>query len=253
MSAKLPLYEHILHFFMPTRCLSCDGYFTYATHEALCACCATRLYPIEGKRCELCGHPIDSLIKLEPDHPYGRCTSCERQPPHYTQAHALWRYEGAITEILPSIKYGKDDAKAHQLARYAAPALKAQLEDWRQRYGAITLIPMPMTRWALAKRGFNLPTRLAQQLQGPDSPMSIGQLTRRRQRRPQASLALDQRWQNVADAFVWADRAQPPAPSVCLVDDVMTTGATAQAAAQVLSAAGARHVLVLALARATEI
>lgn len=254
MTTRLPWYEPLLHFFMPNRCMCCDRYFDQATAQALCARCAPSLYPILGAVCECCGHPIESLRRLEPDWPAGRCASCERASPAYLQAASLWRYDGAISQILPAIKYGKDYSRAVQLARYAAPALADQLDLWAAQYGAIALIPMPMTTKALMSRGFNVPTILCQQLQRqrPTLPLLMSTLKRRHQRRAQASLALGERASNVEGAFMWRQGA-PGAPTLCLVDDVLTTGATANEAAKTITQATRSRVLVLTLARATEL
>lgn len=254
MTTRLPWYEPLLHFFMPNRCMCCDRYFDHATAQALCARCAPSLYPITGVVCECCGHPMESLRRLEPDWPTGRCTSCERARPAYLQATSLWRYDGIISQVLPAIKYGKDYSRAVQLAKYAAPALAEQLDLWRAQYGAIALVPMPMTPKALMARGFNVPTILCQQLQRqrPALKLLMTTLRRRHQRRAQASLALSERASNVQGAFALR-RDAPTAPTLCLIDDVLTTGATAHEAAKTLTAATQSRVLVLTLARATEI
>ena len=109
MTTRLPWYEPLLHFFMPNRCMCCDRYFDQATTQALCARCAPSLYPILGAVCECCGHPIESLRRLEPDWPTGRCAACERASPAYLQAASLWRYDGVISQV-GKPAFGRHDA-----------------------------------------------------------------------------------------------------------------------------------------------
>ena len=286
------------HVWSPTRCMACDDYFDDPTPAALCARCAPRLYPLSGKLCERCGHPMQAQRREGLERHPGRCQACELREPVFDEAASLWRYDGVISQVLPRVKYSKDEALMAQLARYAAPALVEQLARWRGQIGQdeLPLVPMPMTRWRLAWRGFNTPTLMGQAIQrqlalpattreagaydahAHDAhthdahthdahthdahmhdaheaarayPLLIGALRRRRHWRRQARLSLAQRRANVQDALVW--RWPEAAPlSVCLLDDVLTTGASAEEAARALKEAGAARVFVLTLARATQ-
>lgn len=103
---------------------------------------------------------------------------------------------------------------------------------------AAVLVPVPLDTFRLRSRGFNQAALLAAELSRATGLPWMEALGRRSASRRQAESGRAQRFENVKDAFVWRSERRLPAPCVILVDDVLTTGATATACATVICDAG---------------
>ena len=162
-------------------------------------------------------------------------------------------YEGRLRDIIHAFKYDQRRSLARPLAALMREAGRGVLE------GADVVVPVPLHWWRRRRRGFNQAALLAEHLGLPVRHA----LRRGRWTSPQAGLHAAERRTNVAGAFglAWRDRwprvraaaGLVPRPLagliVVLIDDVTTTGATGEACARVLRAAGAREVRVLTAAR----
>jgi ComF family protein len=148
-------------------------------------------------------------------------------------------YEGSLRSILQAFKYDGRRSLAAPLGRLM------QLRGADVLADADCVVPVPLhwrRRW---RRGFNQALDLARHL---DAPIQYP-LVRRRDTRTQTDLPAAERLRNVRDAFVVSRRATISGLRVVLVDDVSTTGATLEACARVLVAAGAAEVRTLTAAR----
>jgi ComF family protein len=157
------------------------------------------------------------------------------------------RYEGALRDVIHALKYEGRRSLARPLADLLRQRHHETLAD------AHCVVPVPLFAWRRLHRGFNQAAELAAHLHRP----VVHALWRVRPTASQTGLAALERRRNVHGAF----RLSPFLSSekrarfitdavVVLVDDVMTTGATSQACAEVLRQAGARDVQVITLARA---
>jgi ComF family protein len=186
--------------------------------------------------CACCGHRLESPL----DGPV--CVRCWRD------AYAAdGRYQGALRDIIHALKYEGRRSLARPLGALLKERNTASLE------GAHCVVPVPLFPWRRLRRGFNQAADLAQQL---DRPV-VHALWRIRPTSSQTGLTAAERHRNVRGAFRMSGflsrrrRTQFVADRVIvLVDDVMTTGATSNACAEVLMDAGAREVRVVTLARA---
>jgi ComF family protein len=157
-----------------------------------------------------------------------------------SDARAVGLHEGPLRDIIHAFKYRGQPSLASPLAALMRDAAGSWLED-------VVVVPVPLHPWRSWRRGFNQADLLACAL-GPPVWRS---LRRRRLGRPQAGLHADERRANVSGVYVMRRWHTRPVPDrVVLVDDVMTTGATAEACARVLKQAGVRQVLVLTASRA---
>ncbi len=145
-------------------------------------------------------------------------------------------------------KYG---GRPH-LARMMGRHIRLAAPDWLEDEKAV-LVPVPLARWRLWWRGYNQAGLIAKAL-ARISPahVMLGALVRRRETSSSGKLSRSQRFAKVRSVFQVAEKAQPQIAGrpVILVDDVMTTGATAEACAIALLRGGAASVRVLTWARA---
>jgi ComF family protein len=152
-------------------------------------------------------------------------------------------YQSPLEPAISRFKFGGHSELARDLGRLLAARI-APLS-----LGAVDFVPVPLHRARLVERGYNqsalLSTWLARTLGGRSRPRTLERLRTTDQ---QARLGRAARMANVEGAF-YADPARVP-PRVVLVDDVVTTGATARACLKALSKAGSEVILVAALARA---
>jgi ComF family protein len=176
-------------------------------------------------------------------------------PPQFVRAVSYGVYQGRMREAIHALKYDRLHPASTGLGRMLAAAI-AQLAG--EAPAEMLVIPVPLHPSKYAQRGFNQSRSLAVAALGflrkshPQWHLTLASSTLLRQRATdsQAGLTPRQRRQNVRGAFLVSDPARVTAQHVLIVDDILTTGATARAAARALVAAGAASVWVATLARA---
>lgn len=227
---------------MPPLCLSCHKPLT--AHDALCPLCWAQIDFISAPVCERLGMPM-------PFDTGGTVVSAAAlaDPPEYDRARAVARFDGVMRALVHDLKFRDRHDARHLFGRWLAQAGAELLAD------ADLIVPVPLTRWRLFRRRFNQAAILAQEvsrLTGIAVEPSV--LLRTRRTLPQVGLTRAQRGKNVAGAFAVAAgrKAKIVGARVVLVDDVITTGATARACARALRRAGATRIDVLALAMVTD-
>jgi ComF family protein len=209
-------------------------------HDALCPACWRQIDFIRPPLCDRLGLPMpfDTGAPM-------LSAAAIANPPDYDRARAAARFSGLMRELVLAFKF-PDTHNARQLfGRWLAEAGHEILSD------ADLLVPVPLARWRLISRRFNqaqiLAAETGKQTQKPVNPSA---LVRSRSTKHQVGLTRLQRSRNVAGAFRVppGELAAVSGKAIVLIDDVITTGATASAAAKALKRAGARRVDVLALA-----
>ncbi len=183
------------------------------------------------------------------------CRACRLAPPPFVRAVSYGVYQGRMREAIHALKYDHLHPAAEGLGGMLANAI-AQLAG--EAPAEMLVIPVPLHRSKFAQRGFNQSRSLAvQALQflrrsHPQWRLALAPSTLMRLRATdtQAGLTPRQRRLNVRGAFSVSDPSLVTAKHILLIDDILTTGATARAAAQTLLKAGADSVWVATLARA---
>lgn len=203
----------------------------------MCGSCIAR-FAQAVPRCPGCALPGDADR---------RCGACLREPPQFDAAWAAADYGFPWDGLITRFKFRQHAELAMALAGLLADSVPARLASDAQ-----LLIPMPLSGARLRERGYNqaweLARRLGRQL---DIEAQPDLLQRWRDTPHQVGLSRQQRETNLRDAL-WVDPAQAPrihGRQVVLIDDVMTTGASAKAAAHALRQAGATQVQVWVVAR----
>ena len=219
----------LLDFALPPRCPGC-GEITPAV-DLFCTDCWSSLQFLSAG-CARCGLPLAPGEE-------GNCLACEQSPSPLDRVRAAVAYGDVPRTIATRLKYARKIA----LARTMAGMMKRALSDLD---AAAVLVPVPLHRWRLWGRGFNQSVLIARALGRPLDP----DLLRRTHATPRLKgLNPSQRRRTVGNAFAVRSGAAVDGRDFILVDDVMTTGATADACARVLRRGGARSVELLAFAR----
>ena len=221
----------------PGHCLVCRSPAAVAGID-LCAACRRSL-PWQRTACPSCALPLGV--------PAAACGHCQRRPPPVAATRAAFRYEPPLDRLLPRLKFHGDLAAGRLCAGLMAEAFAAALADAPRPEA---LLPLPLHRARLRRRGFDQTLELARPLaRALGVPLRDDLLVRVRDTAPQSRLAAPARRRNLRGAFAVRDDRPLPA-HVALVDDVMTTGATLHAAAEALRRAGVARVEAWVCARA---
>lgn len=228
----------LLDLVLPPRCLACGTEVDAA--GGMCPPCWSGLRLIGPPWCRACGYPLPHAFAEAP-----LCGRCAETPPEYDRARAALRYDADSARLILAFKRGGRLEGVPQFARWMAAAGAEFLAD------ADLILPVPLHRWRLLRRGFNQSALLAQRVARlTGRPWAPNLLRRRLATASQQGLGAAERRENItAAAFQLARPERVAGARVVLVDDVLTTGATVAACAAVLRRAGAVRVDALALAR----
>lgn len=238
-SAAAP-FGRVLDAVLPPRCLACQE--PMAPPGGLCPDCWPLVRFLAEPLCRRCGIPMAGPgVEV--------CGACADHPPAYGQARAVFAYEDGSRDLILRLKHADALAGVPVLARWMLRpgAEMLRTADW--------LVPVPLHWRRLFQRRYNQSAELARALARIAGVRALPDgLVRTRRTPSQGGLSRRQRQANVRDAFAVPHRHQARVRGghAVVIDDVMTTGATVDACAAALLAAGARRVDVLCLARVEE-
>ncbi len=232
------LARFLLEIVYPRRCLCCGDplLFRASLRFPLCSSCKEALEPIRTeRRCQVCSVPLTSELR--------RCTRCSGHNFTFTSNFSLYEYRGLIRQIISQFKF----SHRRSLAGLISHLLKPQLEG---RYRGLPVVPVPGSRGSVRRRGWDPMNEVARALHR-STGTQILTLLKRRRGGPQKGLHYRERLQNIRGTIRLraSRRTSRGLPErVVLLDDIFTSGATADECTRVLQLAGVQEVHVLTLA-----
>jgi ComF family protein len=239
------MWSTLVDLLFPRTCAACGR----PSERPFCAACAPLVEELPAWRCPRCADPLPpppSTRAAMPGQPQlappPRCPACVRAPAPFSHVLVAWAHGGAVATAVHRLKYQGRREVAGALGGLIAARFAGELA------AADLVAPVPLHPDRRRERGFDQALLLARGVaRGAGVKLEPTLLSRTRRTRQQVGLPRAERRANVFGAFV----ARPcEGRRVVLVDDVLTTGATAASAAQAVLDAGAAGVRVLVVARA---
>lgn len=237
-----PLFRWVLDSVLPPSCLACDQ--SVQSDGQLCLKCFNTANFVTAPLCDCCGVPMPFVMDSAKT---PRCGTCEAFSPAFEMARAALRYDATAKKMILPLKYGDQSEAASGLARLMRRPGEAMLQ------AANLLVPVPLHAARLRKRRYNQAAVLAIALARlTGRPLGLDVLRRWRATRKLEGLSARERREELADTISLRRGADVAGKRVLLIDDVMTTGATAHQCALALREGGAKRVDVLTLARVAD-
>lgn len=231
----------------PSSCRFCRAVLIKISPVPVCEDCLAALSPLNQSVCKLCGqHPVS------PSAADACCSECLREPPPFTRAVAYGSYDGVLRQLIHLLKYQRVRPVAEVLGRCLAESIGNILPEFGPEAPLVVVVPLHASK--MRQRGFNQSELIAREAVAKlprRIQVSGSVLVRRWATESQTGLSRAQRKLNVKGAFALARTHAIAGRDILLVDDVLTTGATASECARLLKRAGCCRVWVATVANVT--
>jgi competence protein ComFC len=230
----------------PRQCLVCGDVLNCDRFPFFCEDCHAAAPRLGDWFCDRCGHPF--AVDTAGGNATDQCPNCFNLSIHYERAVSAMRYRGVVQRALQELKYSGRFYWLPVIDSWMEEALIHHRDHGLQEVSAI--IPVPLHRRRERERGFNQSTLIAKSIARTlQVPLHENWLIRTRPTRTQTNLDREERMENLRKAFEIGKAGRLAGTRILLVDDVLTTGSTANECARILLEAGAGSVLVFTLAR----
>jgi ComF family protein len=235
------LLSGLVDLVLPESCLACAG--SQSGTDGLCDACSRQLLSLVSMPyCSRCGSTLGPNV---PEYDDG-CWACPQPVLRVGRVIRLGPYGGPIREIIKQLKYHRNEHLARHMGNLLAEAVTARCDE---QMAPDVVIAVPMHWLRRLGRGFDHAQSLARRT-AKRLGVTVGDhLVRVRNTPQQVSLSRTRRIENVRNAFAVMRKREIEGATVLLVDDVTTTGATANEAARILLNAGAARVNLAVLAK----
>jgi ComF family protein len=252
-NAWYPWWRAVRGLVFPETCLVCGGAIETSP---LCAECAKAMEPSHKPRCPRCALPSLPQPSL-PERRRG-CAGCFRHPPRFDAAVTLGTYEGPLRHICLQLKSPRSGWIAPRAVELLLDSRRDQIREWlagsTRGPSSVVVVPVPLHWWRHWRRGFNQAEALAVAVANRLGLRFCRALRRVRSTPHLSRLSRTERKVRLRRAFRVRRRVRNclVGRDVILIDDILTTGATCNAATRALKNAGARRVFAMVLARAKD-
>lgn len=234
------MFNRILSFFFPDRCIVCDRVLSFCA-DSICLCddCKKRLTFLQNmKTCEKCGRPIEDDQSL--------CETCQTHQHGFIRGHAALLYTGQARDAILRFKFHH----RRDYCRTFAALIYQRLKLYYEGTDFDLLVCVPLSEESMRKRGYNQSDLLAKEI---SRKMHLSYhkkaFKKIRETQKQSTLHYIERWENVHGAYALkASQAHFRGKRILLIDDVLTTGATVDELSRLLKRAGAHSVVAAAIA-----
>ncbi len=230
------LVDRMEEMFFPPRCIICSGLFICGEEGMFCADCFDKFDRLKDSLCRICGEPLMMG---------GICEQCLRTPPPYGFCRSLFAYNDMMRQLVLQFKFRRDRLFLAGIAQLCDGADLARFAD------VDIVAPVPLHLFRLRARGFNQSLLLCRLLFGGNKDVKIVPklLERIKNTTAQSSLSREERLENLKEMFVFCGDESLCGKHICLVDDVITTGATIDECCKTLLKSIDCRISVLSLAR----
>ncbi len=224
----------------PDNCLLCKQFLNSQHHKQLCDACSAQIQKNTPPFCLTCSRHLQVMSAD------GLCLACQQQSYAFNEAWSTCLYTDAMAKLLHAFKYHHKTL----LRKTFVELMSGFIDEYHLPLNTFDFIcPLPLHPTRLRERGYNQSQLLSQALaQKYTLPHAANIIQRTRLTESQTTLTAKQRWTNLRGAFKINNPSAIADKNILLVDDLFTTGATANACAEALKDAGCAYVGVLTLA-----
>lgn len=231
-------WQGLNHLLWPAVCANCGGRIMEANEDLCPRCWGQLLTCTAGDYCPRCGRDASKYGLLA-----GACAACREQEIHFDGIARAGVYAEAMQQMILAFKHDRTE-----LAYVLAPLADAALQGSSFYNDIELLVPVPLHWTRRLLRGYNQSHLLARRLKHPQARISTDLVRIRRTKAQPVAATPPARARNVAGAFAVREDHPFSGKTVCLIDDIKTTGATLNECARTLKEAGAACVYALVLA-----
>lgn len=230
------IIDFCLSFIYPERCAICDDVISYEA-GGICAECIKKIKLIDHNRCYKCGKQLMQDVEEY-------CHDCKKISHNFDRGYSLFTYAGDIKESIYRFKY----ANRRRYAKFYGDMISKELYSEIKSLSPDALIPVPIHKKRLKKRGYNQAELIADEIGlRMGIPVLKNYIIRTKYTKPLKLLSAIERQNNLKKAFKIAQN-DVKLESIVIVDDIYTTGSTVDEISGILKGAGVKKVYFVSLA-----